>query len=147
MSADRRFTPAESGSGTGGIVSSPEELSPWADIVGPCYTTASLARELGIAPEAVLDAAADLRALRLLTGDNVALYPAFQVIERSLIPGLQPVLVLLRSGIDDPWTWAQWLVTVSPETPIAPKPIDQLAKGKVDPVLRDAAHTAAAWAA
>lgn len=123
--------------------------SPWADIVGPCYTSGSLQRELGVERGAVSRAVKEFRALRLPTADGRNLYPAFQVRNRQLVPGLKEVLTVLQSGIDDPWTWAQWL-----NIPLAdengedqPRAIDLLANGDLETVLVEARHDAAAWAA
>lgn len=90
-----------------GIVADGGKLSPWAAIVGPCYTVSSLCRILGASQEAVADAAAELRLLRLLTADGLDLFPAFQVRGEQVHPDLRSVLQVLQSGIDDPWTWAQ----------------------------------------
>lgn len=123
--------------------------SPWANVVGPCYTSGSLQRELGVERGAISKAVKERRALRLPTADGDNLYPAFQVRNHRLVPGLNKVLPVLQSGIDDPWTWAQWL-----NAPLAddngqdlPRAIDLLAAGELDAVLNEARHDAAAWAA
>ncbi|KSU54829.1 hypothetical protein SAMN05216418_1806 [Microbacterium enclense] len=117
-------------------------VSPWAEIVGPCHTTSSLSRVLQIDQVAVADAAAELRALRLRTADGRNLYPAFQVQDDHVHPHLQQVLLVLKSGIDDPWTWAQWLNT---EMDSEPSPMSRLWAGDLSGVLRDAEHDAWAW--
>lgn len=123
--------------------------NPWADIVGACYTSGSLQRELGIGRGAVSKAVKELRLLRLVTREGTTLYPAFQVRHGRVVPGLERVLRELNTGIGDPWTWAQWLNTALPGTGGVPQPrnIDRLARGDVDAVVRDAAEDAAAWAA
>jgi hypothetical protein len=123
--------------------------NPWAEIIGPSYTSGTLQRELGVGRGAVSKAVSELRVLRLVTSDGVTLYPAFQVRGGKLVPGLREVLTVLRSGLDDPWTWAQWLNTPLRDDrgEILPRNIDRLAVGDLDGVLNDARHDAAAWAA
>jgi hypothetical protein len=119
-------------------------MNPWADIVGPCFGTASLATELGVSRSAVSRAARELRLLRLPTPERVMLYPAFQLHQGSPVAGLQQVLQALRQGVADPWTWAQWL-----NTPLAHRAsnIQRLRDGQQEDVLRLARQDAAAWAA
>lgn len=117
-------------------------LSPWAAIVGPCHTADSLSRELGLPRDAVSTAATELRVLRLRTADGTDIFPAFQVRGGLVQPDLRPVLENLRRGVDDPWTWAQWLNTALQDRP---RPIDELWAGGLTNVLRDARHDAWAW--
>jgi hypothetical protein len=119
------------------------EGNPWAEIVGPCYTTASFARELGVGNSAVSRAARELRALRLRTSDGVLLFPEFQLHEGSLMPGLTRVLTELRDGFDDPWMWAQWLVATPPDG--IRSHIEDLRAGDVEGVALAARNTAWAW--
>lgn len=105
--------------------------SPWADIVGPCFTSGGLQQELGVGRAAISKAVREGRAIRLDTSDRRTLYPAFQVRNRALVPGLSQVLTALRRGSDDPWTWAHWLNTPAPgasRRELA-RPIDRLADG------------------
>lgn len=126
---------------------STNHVTPWADIVGPCYTSASLARTLGWTESKVTEAAESLALLRLTTSDGVDLYPAFQVQDGEPQRDLADVLRVLRTGVDDPWTWAQWL-----NTPLAdedgveqPSNIQRLREGQLADVLLEAEHDAAAW--
>lgn len=121
--------------------------NPWAEIIGPCYTVASLARALGWTESEVSAAAASLTILELLTDDGVLLYPAFQVWEGGVVPGLAEALHILSTGTQGRWTWAQWLNTrIDDETgEEAPSAIEQLRKGQLDDVLRDARHAAWSW--
>lgn len=121
---------------------SEQEQSPWADIVGPCYFAPRLARELHLTAAEVQQASAALDILSLRTADGTYLYPAFQVREGALTPGLRPVLETLKGGIDDPWTWAQWLTAKADENP---SPLEELWSGRLAAVLRDARHDAWAW--
>ena len=124
-----------------------EEPNPWAEIIGPCYTTASFARALGWTESGVLDAAESFTVLQLKTDGNVSLYPAFQVWEGRLVEGLGAVLRVLSTGTRSRWTWAQWLTTrVDDEFgQKAPSAIEQLLNGQLDDVLLDARHAAHAW--
>lgn len=122
--------------------------NPWADIVGPCYTSGALQKELGVGRAALSKAVRERRALRLDTSDRRTLYPAFQVRNRSLVPGLADVLTVLGSRMDDPWTWAHWLNT----PPSAEsgrdrlRPIDRLADGDHSGVIAAARLVAGSWA-
>ncbi|WP_341974013.1 hypothetical protein [Microbacterium sp. LWO13-1.2] len=124
-----------------------ESPNPWAEIIGPCYTAASLARELGWSESDVAEATASLTVLEVKTSDGVLLYPAFQVWNGALVEGLDAVLHILSTGTESRWTWAQWLnVRVDDESgEEASSAIEQLLTGQLDAVLRDARHTAWAW--
>lgn len=111
-----------------------ESRSPWAEIVGPCYTVASVARALGWTPEEVSVAVESLSLLELETSDGVLLYPAFQVVDGRIIDGVGDVLRVLSTGTGGTWTWAQWL-----NSPIdddtgepAPSAIEQLLAGQIE---------------
>lgn len=116
----------------------------WAQIVGPCYTTTSLARTLGWTESEVTEAGETLRLLVLETDDGVTLYPTFQLHEGSVVDGLSDVFEVLRTGTASRWTWAQWLNAPLPdENPR--RAIDALRAGGLDEVLREAEHDAWAW--
>lgn len=124
----------------------PEDISPWAQVIGPCYTSAGIARVLGCTEREVADAVDSLRLLAVTTSDGVTLYPAFQVWGGRVVEGLAEVLQVLRTGTASRWTWAQWLNTVIADGDADPSsPIDELRAGRLDVVLRDAEHNAAAW--
>lgn len=73
-----------------------EEVSnPWAEIVGPCYTVASMARTLGWIEAEVIEAGDHLRLLMLRPSDDVRLFPAFQLLDGKVVTGLTRVLVIL----------------------------------------------------
>lgn len=124
-----------------------EQPNPWAEIVGPCYTTASIRRTLRWTSAQVAAAVESLSLLELETDDGVRLYPAFQIAEGRVIDGVTDVLRVLSAGTESTWTWAQWLNTpVDDETgEEAPSAIEQLRAGRIEDVLRDARHAAAAW--
>ncbi|WP_433861960.1 hypothetical protein [Streptomyces sp. L7] len=131
--------------------------NPWPEIVGPCYTSGSLQRELGVSRAALSKAVSDGRLLRLMTSDGQYVYPAFQVVDGALVRGLREVLAVLRLGAqDDPWTWAQWLNTPVPDRsavvaegaePPRRRNIERLAEGDIEGIVRDAEIAAASWAA
>lgn len=85
------------------------EPNPWAEIIGPCYTTASMARALESTEEEVTVVGEPLNLLALETDDGVTLYPSFQLNDGHVVEGLADVLRVFKSGVDSPWTWAQWL--------------------------------------
>ena len=72
--------------------------NPWAKIIGPCYTQGSLARTLGWTEAEVAKAALSLSVLELVTDEGVLLYPAFQVWEGGVVPGLSEALHILSTG-------------------------------------------------
>ena len=121
--------------------------SPWPAVIGPCFTGEAMQRELGINPQALCKAVDELRVLRLETADGTDLYPAFQLVDRRLVAGLDQVLRALRDGVDSAMMWAQWLnkPAARPDGE-ARRRIDELAAGHIDGVVREAQHTAAAWA-
>lgn len=122
--------------------------NPWPKIVGPCYTSGSLQRELGIGRAAVSKAVRERRLLRLDTEDGATLYPAFQIRGRRMVPHLDLVLRELSAGFDSPLMWAQWLnVPVPRPNGQVGRRIDELAAGKVTELVLEAKHTAAVWAA
>lgn len=120
-----------------------DELDPWAKIVGPCYTEASLARVLGWTEEEVRTAGETLHVLALETSDGVTLYPAFQIHDRQVVDGLTDVLRVLQSGTQGRWTWAQWLNTPYPDN--EPTAIEKMLDGRLEEILLEARHDAWAW--
>lgn len=121
-----------------------DEPNPWAAIIGPCYTGTSMARTLGWTDREVIKAGNELRLLMLFTDDGVYLFPAFQLQGGEVVEGLQEVLLVLRTGVDSPWTWAQWLNVALPEED-PPRNITLLYEGRLKEALRDARHDAWAW--
>lgn len=121
-----------------------DKPNPWAKIVGPCYTVASMARTLEWTETEVMEAGSDLRLLMLHTSDDVYLFPSFQLHDGNIVEGLQELLRVLATGTADSWTWAQWLnVALPDEDP--PRNITLLYEGRLEEALRDAKHDAWAW--
>ncbi|MFG6402528.1 hypothetical protein [Microbacterium sp. P04] len=121
----------------------PTAHNPWTEIVGPCFTRSALERELSVDSSAVTAAVTELRALELNTSDGVKLYPVWQVVDGTLVGGLQPVLNALRSGFDESWTWANWLAATPPGG--MHSHLEELLAGDLNSVVVQAQHAAAAW--
>lgn len=120
-----------------------DEPNPWARIIGPCYTVASMARTLGWTEAEVVEAGHTLRLLMLLTDDDVYLFPAFQLRDGRVIEGLTDVLRVLQTGTQGRWTWAQWLNTPYPHG--EPTAIEKMLAGRLDEMLLEATHDAWSW--
>ncbi|MFB4349800.1 hypothetical protein [Microbacterium sp. CR_7] len=118
--------------------------TPWGEIVGPCYTVTSMARTLGWTETEVMEAGNDLRLLMLHTTDDVYLFPEFQLLDGKVVEGLTEVLNVLRTGVDDSWTWTQWLNVALPDK-YPRRNITLLRQGRLEEALRDARHVAWAW--
>lgn len=127
-------------------MSEPPEANPWPDVVGPCHTNESLQRELGVDMETIWEAVQQLRILRIDTSDNGAVYPAFQVRDHKIVPGLEDVLRELVEGTTSTLMWAQWLNRPR-ERPDGEtrRRNDELADGHIAPLVEEARHDAAAW--
>lgn len=124
-----------------------EAVNPWAKVIGPCYTVASLARALGWAEAEIATAANALMILELETVEGTLLYPAFQVHDGRVVDGLQEVLRVLATGTGSRWTWAQWLNTrlTDRKGNEEPNAIEQIRAGHLEDVLLEARHDAASW--
>lgn len=120
-----------------------DEPNPWAQIIGPCYTVASMARALGWTDAEVMDAGHTLRLLMLVSDDDVCLFPAFQLRDGEVVGGLADVLHVLQTGTQGRWTWAQWLNTPYPDD--APTAIETMFAGQLDEILLKARHDAWSW--
>ncbi|MCS4275039.1 hypothetical protein M2390_000197 [Mycetocola sp. BIGb0189] len=90
----------------------------------------------------------ELRLLVLRTADGRDVYPAFQIVDGKLVTGLREVLLELRRGTHDSWTWAQWLgapnESAGPGTAL--RNIDRLVAGAVSETIRAATQSAVIWA-
>ncbi|MFF7291640.1 hypothetical protein ACFY9N_03815 [Microbacterium sp. NPDC008134] len=119
----------------------------WAEIIGPCYSETSLVRRFGWTLHGLREAVAALEVLELVTEDDVRLYPAFQFDDGRPVPHLADVLTVLHSGVESPWTWAQWLNTplVTDVGGELPRNIDRLRAGALGELLLEARNDAYAW--
>jgi hypothetical protein len=121
-----------------------ENTSPWTEIVGPCYTVASMARILGWSVAEVMDAGNDLRLLMLCTDDGVDLFPSFQLRDGKIVEGLQVVLRVLATGTASRCTWATWLNAALPDAD-PPRNITLLYERRLEEALQHARHDAWTW--
>lgn len=122
------------------------EPNPWPAVIGPCYVDESLRRELRVTGMEVIRAAQERRVLQIVTSDGVNVYPAFQVREHQIVPGLEVVLRELETGSWSALMWTQWLNTpVKRSDGQTRRRIDELAAGHVEALAHEARHTAAAW--
>lgn len=103
-----------------------------------------MARALGWTGPEVVDGGRKLRLLMRHTNDDAYLFPAFQLQEGKVLDGLHEVLLVLQSGVNSPWTWAQWLNVALPEEE-PPRNITLLYEGRLEEALRDARHDAWTW--
>jgi hypothetical protein len=122
-----------------------ENTNPWVHTVGPCYTATFARRAFDMSTQELDDARRDLRVLALETEDGETLHPMWQLREGEVINGLHEVVTTLRTGVNDPWTWVQWLVFTPPPDDVNRSPIDEVRGGKKAQVIRDAEHIAWSW--
>ncbi len=118
--------------------------SAWDAILGPFYTTGSLCRTLNITRQALDSRVRTGSLIRVRTVDGRFLYPSFQIHDGVAVPGLAPVVRILRSGTEDDYAIAQWLATPGGD---GRSPARRLLDGESTDVDREARHTAAAWGA
>ena len=78
------------------------------ELVGPFHTTAGVQTLLGITRQAVHARVKRGTLLRVLTSDEVALYPTFQFRGAQVPPPLRRVLATFRETPVDGWTVAAW---------------------------------------
>jgi hypothetical protein len=123
-----------------------DELSPWDRIIGPFYTVESAARLLKLSEAELLRKADKLEVLRVITSDEVTLFPAFQFADEQVIQGIPETLAILKTGTDASWTWALWLnAKVGFEDEVKESAVDKLLSDRKDEVLLEATHDAWAW--
>lgn len=114
----------------------------WSDLLGPVYDTAGVMAILGVTRQAV----SKRRLLALTTGSGRVVYPSFQFTGSGLVDGVVAVLGLLPASLISPWTLAAWFVTPVRELEDS-TPIEVLADGDAEPVLRLARRWASGLAA
>ncbi|MGV9192742.1 hypothetical protein ACQ143_00135 [Microbacterium sp. MC2] len=91
-----------------------------------------------------IEAGDHLRLLMLLTSDGVLIFPTFQVVHGVVVKGLPRVLLVLETGTDSRWMWAQWLNAERPDSDPRRK-IEYLYDGRLEEAIRDARHVVWAW--
>ncbi len=116
----------------------------WVQHLGPMYDVEGVRQLLGGPAAPVSRQAVSKRRglLALTTGSGRVVYPAFQFVGGSPLPQLARVLAELPEPVVSRWTVASWLVSAEPTLDEA-RPVDLLAAGQVDAVVR----AARAWAA
>jgi hypothetical protein len=116
----------------------------WIAHLGPMYDVETVRRLLGRPDAPVSRQAVSKRRglLALTTGSGRVVYPAFQFVGGSPVPQLARVLSALPEALVSRWTVASWLASAEPMLDDQ-RPIDVLAAGQSDAVVR----AAAAWAA
>lgn len=119
---------------------------PFQDL-GPFYDTSGLVTWLDITRQALHQKVKSHQLLRLVTGDGVSVYPAWQFTPTGrTVPGLGPVLKALLPATDE-WTVAIWLTTPSERLGGRPA-VELLSTGRPDLLgaVTSAANTdAARW--
>jgi hypothetical protein len=91
----------------------------WVDQLGPALSGASVARMLGVSPQAV---SSNKGLLRLTMRSGRVGYPLFQFHGSRPVDGLAPIVRTLRPVVATEWTLASWLtspnVELDGDTPI-----------------------------
>jgi hypothetical protein len=118
--------------------------SAWDELVGPFTQSDGVQARLGITRQAVAAKAARRRLLRVVTADDVHLYPVWQFDRNTVVAGLPEVLSLFPEDAVDGWTLAGWLRTADPD--LGEPPLDAIARGEVSRVLPVARAAARALA-
>ena len=118
--------------------------SPWDELVGPFTASEGVQARLGITRQAVAAKAARRRLLRVVTADDVHLYPIWQFDGNAVLAGLPEVLSLFPEDAVDGWTLAGWLRTDDPD--LGEAPFDALERGELERVLPVARRAARALA-
>lgn len=89
--------------------------SPWAEVVGPVYTTEQVRELMGAPSRQAIDDRVRRRTLfSLRTRDGHRVYPTFQFSGRMVVTGLSDVLKKVVGAVDG-WTLASWLRAEQPE--------------------------------
>lgn len=119
--------------------------SPWDELIGPFLRSEGVQARLGISRQAVAAKAARRRLLRVFTSDGIALFPAWQFIDGSVVSGLASILACFPEDAVDGWTLAGWLRTLDRE--LGDVPFELLVGGEIErvqSVARSAARSLAA---
>ncbi|MEI2638411.1 MAG: hypothetical protein V9F03_05370 [Microthrixaceae bacterium] len=114
----------------------------WLEQLGPALTGATVARMLGVSPQAV---STNKGLLRLKMRSGRVGYPIFQFKGRSPIPGLGAIVRQLEPVVATEWTTASWLTTPNSELD-GDTPVEALRLDKLDAAMRAAQRFATALA-
>jgi hypothetical protein len=106
--------------------------SPWDELVGPFTLSNGVQARLGISRQAVAAKAARRRLLRVITTDDVHLYPVWQFDGTHMVEGLAAMLALFPEDEVDGWTLAGWLRTADPD--LGEPPFEALVRGGIERV-------------
>lgn len=114
----------------------------WDALIGPFRTMGSTAAILGttVTEVAGLVRRGELVAVR--TADGYDLVPDGLIPSGRLIPGLDGIVRVLRSGTGDEYAIALWLLTPGED---GETPVDALRGGRVNEVRIRAGHAAREW--
>jgi hypothetical protein len=88
--------------------------SEWDAIVGPVYASKQLEKFLDVSRQAISDRLKRHTLLGLRTSDGYVVYPSFQFVGSTVVPGLATVLRETAGHVDE-WTLASWLRATQPE--------------------------------
>lgn len=113
--------------------------------LGPFYPTSAVTKWLGLSRQALDHRVKARKMLGCTTSDGgQRVYPVWQfTTDGHIIAHLGEVLDELHHGIDDPWTWATWLVSPVPGRFDSWPAHQWLAAGRdPEPVLTEARRTA-----
>jgi hypothetical protein len=116
----------------------------WEQHLGALYDVDAVRRLLGKPGTPVTRQAVSKRRglLALTVGSGRVVYPAFQFVGGSPLPGLGDVLARLPESVVSRWTVASWLVSAEPELD-GQRPVDVLRAGLVGAVTGSAERWAA----
>lgn len=120
----------------------------FAELVGPFYTSSSVATWVGVRELDVLEMVFDRQFLGCITTDQQVVLPVSQFrLDGTAHIGLPKVLDILASGTTDAWTWAAWLHSRVPGQLEGVSGMQWLAAQRdLDTLLRLAQMDAASWA-
>ncbi|GAA0305617.1 antitoxin Xre/MbcA/ParS toxin-binding domain-containing protein [Kineococcus aurantiacus] len=119
----------------------------WEDHLGPFYDVDGVRELLGGDQPISRQAVSKRRSLLALrTGSGQVVYPVFQFLEETPLPGLGAALEELPEQLVSRWTVASWLVSPQPELG-GVTPVDLLRDGNLVPVVKAARSWARALAA
>src|SRR4051794_986708 len=94
------------------ILAADADAQAWVDQLGPALTGASVAKMLGVSPQAV---SSNKGLLRLTMRSGRVGYPLFQFRGSRPIDGLAAIVRRLRPAVATEWTIASWLTSPNAE--------------------------------